>query len=636
MKRAVLSVLVVMMGGLALAGQARAEVSPAQAEQAAANGAAWFQLTQNEEGALAAGLGGGNRFGEWSLTALAAGDVNAADSRTSLRSASAQSYYDDFWTFRGPGAVACPGGGDNPTVCDQQPDGLPTDSARTVLSSIAGGLQPNRISTDRDYVSRLAFWWSGDQVGYRDLLNDDIFAILALAHAGAPEELLQTLALNVRSQQLPDGGWHWRAATAERPIPAGVASDTDMTAAAIGALCAAGAIPADDEQIKKGLALIEERQSIGQGGFSTSASPTGTNTNTTAWVTSAFNACGIDPQNDRWTTTQGKTPFDFLLGMQNNNGSFRYMPSNPAGSANLMATYQAVSPLGGNDWTGEAPARTDDSDPRIKPAPSVTPGTIVPLTLVIDHGKETPLADRSRMCRVEVPEGSDLSQVLDTAEGSSAPGNCVENVTTSLKDGAVEVDSANGGEGTWTVEVNGEGEAESADNSLGLGDMVVLRFKGTQQLSPPAVEPVPQIEGEKPEDPTGPTGPTDATDPIDPVSDYSRATVLGKPQLKAGKVRARVHCPATAAPAGCADMATFALRRPAKKSFRAFAATAAEIPAGRTRVLSARAGKQFRKTLRRAARKGSRGRALIRVTVGTRSADGVVRYARGLGVIRGR
>lgn len=650
MRRVVISALTAAVGVLMLAGPAHAYVNPADAAQAAAAGARWFQQTQNAAGALGAAngaVGGGDRFGEWSLTALAAGGVNAADATPTLFSSrrSAQDYYDEWWTERGPGAVSCPAGGDNPDICDQQPDGLPTDAARTVLSAIAGGLQPSRISADRDYVSRLAFWWSGDQVGYRDLLNDDIFTIIALAHAGAPKELLRTLAAKVRSQQLADGGWHWRASTPEKPIPTGVASDTDMTAAAIGALCAAGSSPTDDRQIRDGLGLIEERQSSARGGFSTSRSDTGTNTNTTAWVASAFSMCGIDPQSGRWTTDEGKTPLDFLVAMQNDNGSFRYMPSNPSGSANLMASYQAVSPLGGNDWTGDAPARENSGEPVVKPAPYVASGTVVPLTLVVDHGEGAPVAERARMCRVEVPEGSDLSDVLSTAEEGSAPGGCIGGVTTSRDGDAIEVDSANGGTGQWTVEVNGEGEGRSTDAAIGLGDMVVLRYRGEGSLNPPAIEPVPQIDTAKVPDPDpGPgqltgTEETDSSDTdlrSDPIRSYARAKLVGKPKLKRGRVKAKVKCPASARRDGCAVMATFAVRLPAKKRFKAFGATAAEIRAGQKRVLTVEAGRKVRKILKRTARRGRKGRALIRVTVGTRSPDGVVRYARARGRVRGR
>lgn len=639
--------MAVLVGGLCwlgIAGPASAAVTPEQAAAAAERGATWFEATQSNEGALAAGLGGGERFGEWTLTALAAGGINAADSRTTLSSSTAQSFYDDFWTVRGPGAIACPAGGGS-GICELQPDGLPTDSARTVLSAIAGGLQPSRISTGRDYVSRLAFWWSGDQIGYRDLLNDDIFGILALDHAGAPDGLLETLALKVRSEQLPDGGWHWRSSTGDRPLPGKISADTDMTAAAIGSLCAAGADPAADEAIQRGLALIKSRQAGGSGGFSTGSSPDGVNTSTTAWVTSAFNRCGIDPQAPEWTVAGGKTPFDFLLAMQNDNGSFRYMPSNQAGSANLMASYQAVSPLGGNDWSGEAPARTSLTQPRVKPAPYVNDGAVVPLTLIIDHGEKLPLEDRSRMCRVEIPEGSDLAAVLTKAETGSEPHGCVAGVDAAANGDGVEVNGLNGAAGDWTVEVNGEGESETANQALGLGDMVVLRYRGDGQANPPAIVPVSQIDGKAPADPgngSGPgTGPgpgpapgpdTKAPDKIDPIrQSYFRARVVGKPKVRRGRAIARVSCPKAARAAGCAVTATFSARKAGRK-FRSFAATGIEIPAGKARTVRVRTAK----LKRRLGRAYGKRKIAVRVVVGTRSPDGVIRYSRARNRVRGR
>lgn len=627
---------------LGISGSAEAAVTPAQAEAAAERGAIWFESTQSDQGALAAGLGGGQRFGEWSLTALAAGGINAADSRTSLLSASAQSFYDEFWTVRGPGAVACPAGEGGPAACRLQPDGLPTDSARTVLSAVAGGLQPSRISAGRDYVSRLAFWWSGDQLGYRDLLNDDIFGILALDHAGAPVELLETLAVKVRAEQLPDGGWHWRSSDGERPLPATVTADTDMTAAAVGALCAAGADPATDPAIQRGLALIKSRQAGGSGGFSTSPDPNGVNTSTTAWVSSAFNRCGIDPQGGEWTTTAGKTPFDFLVSMQNGNGSFRYMPSNPAGSANLMASYQAVSPLGGNDWSGEAPIRESAVEPRVKPAPFVSAGTTVPLTLIVDHGDGLPVDERTRMCRVEIPEGADLGAALDLAATSSEPAGCVAGATTSASGDGIELAGLNGAAGEWTVELNGTGESAALDRPLGLGDMVVLRYQGADRANPPAIIPVSQIDGETEQPEPGPgtgeggsggNGPGADPVTIDPIRrSYPRARIVGRPKLKRGRIVARVRCPAAARPSGCAVTGTFSARRPGARKFRAFAATGIEIRAGRTKPLRVRAARLKRKL--RLGRAGIR-RAAVRVVVGTRSPDGVIRYARARSRVRG-
>lgn len=608
------------------AGSANAYVSQGEAQGAAELGASWFENTQAESGALAGALGGGERFGEWSLTALAAGDVNAADAAPSLAGPTAQSYYDEFWVDRGPGSVACPPGQDNPEICALQPDGVPTDAARSALSAVAGGLQPSRLSKDRDFVSRLAFWWDGEQVGYRDLLNDDIFAILALGHSGAPQELLEQLARKVRAEQLNDGGWHWRAGlkTSNPNAP----SDTDMTASAIGALCVAGADAGTDPAIGDGLALLEQRQPAASGGFSTSTSASAVNTNSTAWVVSGLNACGIDPQSGPWVKAGNTTPLDFLVGMQNTNGSFRYTPANPAGSANLMASYQAVSPLGGNDWSGEAPEREVAGAPAVKPAPAIADGVEVPLTLVIDHGAATPDADQVRMCRVEVSQGADLSALLESAESASSPGKCVQGASASGSEGPESVTTLNGGSGEWTVSVNGSPEADATGAEFGLGDMVVLRYRGGDALNPAAVVPVPQIDGKLKPDPDPEPKPIPGT--------YPKAKLVGKPALRGGKVRAVVACPAGSGAIGCNTTLNFGVRGPNAKRFRGFAVTAVQVPSGEKRTVVVKAGKKVRSVLKRSARRGSKGRARIRVVAGTRAPDGLISYSIGAGMVRGR
>ncbi|HTU15541.1 MAG TPA: prenyltransferase/squalene oxidase repeat-containing protein [Solirubrobacterales bacterium] len=611
-------------------GSANAYVSPGEAQGAAELGASWFESTQSENGALAGALGGGERFGEWSLTALAAGDVNAADAAPSLTGPTAQSYYDEFWVNRGPGSVSCPPGKDNAEICELQPDGVPTDAARSALSAVAGGLQPSRLSENRDFVSRLAFWWDGEQLGYRDLLNDDIFAILALSHSGAPRELLEQLARKVRSEQLGDGGWHWRVGL--KKTNPNAASDTDMTASAIGALCAAGADPDTDPAIADGLALLEQRQPAASGGFSTSTSASAVNTNSTAWVVSGLNACGIDPQSGPWVKSGNTTPLDFLVNMQNADGSFRYMPANPAGSANLMASYQAVSPLGGNDWSGEAPERENAGAPAVKPAPKIVKGTEVPLTLVIDHGAATAAADQVRMCRVEVSQGDDLSAVLESAGAASAPGNCVRGASVSGTADSESVAALNGGTGEWTVSVNGSAEAGATGAEFGLGDMVVLRYRGDDALTPAAVVPVPQIEGKIKPDPE----PDPDPDPEPIPGTYPKAKVAGKPALRNGRVRTVIACPAGSGAIGCNTTVNFGVRGPRAKRFRGFAVTAIQMPSGQRRTVRVKAGDKVRAALKSSARRGGKGRARIRVIAGTRAPDGLISYAIGAGTVRGQ
>lgn len=616
---------------------AGAYVNPAQAEKAAELGAAWFETTQSENGALAGPLGGGARFGEWTLTALAAGNRNAADAVPARSGPSAQDFYGSFWIRNGPGSVACPPGDDNPEICDLQPDGLPTDAARSALSAVAGGLQPSRISTSRDFISRLAFWWDGKQIGYRDLLNDDIFGILALRHAGAPEELLRTLAVKVRTEQLDDGGWHWRAG-----INPTAPADTDMTASAIGALCAAGADPETDSAVARGLALLQERQVGEQGGFSTSTGGAGVNTNSTAWVVSGLNACDIDPQDYPWVTAQGKTPLDFLVSMQNGNGSFRYMPNNPVGSANLMASYQAVSPLGGNDWSGDAPAREVAGEPAIKAAPRVAVGTTVPATLVIDQGPASSAAQRVRFCRILIEEGDDLAGVMAAAMTTSSPGRCAQKVATAPDGDGVALTSLNGGEGGWSIAVNGGPEADSTADTFGLGDMVVLSYEGGDELTPAAVVPVPQIEGKvKPpaetDDFDDPADSSDS-DPVEPIKAfYPTARIIGQPSYRKGKVRVALRCPAGTGAIGCNVSLRFKVAAPGRKKFKRFAGTALQIRSGNRRVVRVKAGPPLRRALRSSSpRRPGKGHARIRVAAGTRSADGVVSFSRVTGLVRGR
>ena len=104
------------------ASSANAYLSPAQAKHAAERGANWFEANQEESGNLST---------DWGMTALAAAGVNAADVSTSLAEPSAQDFYLDEWQTAGPG-------------------GAGTDAERGILSGVAGGIQPSRLSTSSD------------------------------------------------------------------------------------------------------------------------------------------------------------------------------------------------------------------------------------------------------------------------------------------------------------------------------------------------------------------------------------------------------------------------------------------------------------------------------------------------------
>src|SRR5262249_172280 len=155
---------------------------------------------------------------DWGMTALAAAGINAADVSTSLADPSAQDFYLDEWQAIGPG-------------------GAGTDAERGILAGIAGGVQTSRIPASTadtptsNLADRVAELFDGTQIGEPGLLNDDIFGVLALHQAGAPQPILAELVDHLRTQQHADGGWSWNASPS-------APSDVDMTGSVLAAFCA--------------------------------------------------------------------------------------------------------------------------------------------------------------------------------------------------------------------------------------------------------------------------------------------------------------------------------------------------------------------------------------------------------------
>ena len=446
--------LAALAAGAAPAG---AYVTPAQAEHAADRGANWFQANQEESGSLGS---------DWGMTALAAAGINAADARTALLAPSAQDYYLGEWQAEGPG-------------------GAGTDAARGILAGVAGGIQTSRISTAADatrsnLVARLAELWDGTQIGETGLLNDDIFGVLALRQAGAPQPMLERIVEYLRGQQHADGGWSWNASPS-------APSDIDMTGSVLAAFCAAG-VDVSDPDLGEALELLHEVQDPASGGFI--APPEtfgiGLNTDTTGWVASGLVQCGIDPQGPEWTTAQGKTPLDYLISMQRPDGHFDWTEEYGGGS---FETFNSVRPLVGVAFSSAPPPRLDGVSPAVRPAPVVDQGTVVPVTLVIDHG---PGAADVRMCRVDTESGSSLDQVLADAESASTPEGCVAGHATEASAAGLRVTTLNGVAETpeygWTARVDGSAPEATTSAPIGFGDLVFLQFEAKVVDPGPAPE----------------------------------------------------------------------------------------------------------------------------------------------------
>lgn len=557
----------------AAAGSASAYVSPAQAEHAADRGVNWFLSNQEESGSFGFG-------GDWAMTALAAAGLNAADASTSLADPSAQDFYVGDWQASGPGGAA-------------------TDAERAILSGVAGGIQTSRLSTSADttksnLVARVAELFDGEQIGEAGLLNDDIFGVLALHHAGAPPELLRSIVDYLRTQQKPDGGWSWNASP-------GAPSDTDMTGSVVAAFCAAGVGPGDGD-LDEALALLHTLQDPASGGFIAppEAFGIGVNTDTTAWVTSGLIQCGLDPQGAEWTTAQGKTPLDYLASMQQPDGHFDWTEEFAGGA---FETYSSVRPLAGEAFSAAPPARLDGVSPAVRPAADVPNGTLVPITIVIDHG---PGADDVRMCRVDIESGSSLGAVLADAEAASAPAGCVADFSGAGGPGGLT--SLNGVAETadyeWRTAVNGSAPTAGNEGPVGFGDLLFLDF--TAKVANPAAPPKVRVLA------LGPAAKQRR-------GQRPRVAIRGRARLRSdGELAVRLECPRGNGPLGCRGVLTVHFRQGQSDRLRFGGSTAFALPSGEARTLLVPASEALRHS-------ADEGRVRLRVTAATRAEDGALR-----------
>ncbi len=557
----------------AAAGNAPAYVTPAQAEHAADRGADWFQANQEASGSIGS---------DWGMTALAAAGINAADVSTSLVDPSAQDFYLDEWQTMGPG-------------------GAGTDAERGILSGVAGGIQPSRLSastadtTTSNLVARIAELFDGTQIGEPGLLNDDIFGVLALHQAGAPQPILRRIVDYLRTQQHADGGWTWNASPS---APA----DTDMTGSVVAAFCAAGVTPSDPD-LSKALTLLHTLQDPATGGFI--APPEsfgiGVNTDTTSWVTSGLIQCGINPQSTEWTTAQGKTPLDYLVSLQRPDGHFDWTDEYAGGA---FETYDSVRPLGGIGFSTAPPARLDGASPAVRPVAPVAAGTDVPITLVIDHG---PGSGDVRMCRVDSETGADLAQVLADAKAASAPADCVAGFDASTSSAGVHVDSLDGVTETpdygWRASLDGGSPQSEAAETVGLGDLVFLQFaaKTTNPGPAPKVE-VPPLKKAKHGRLRGP-----------------RVSMRGKARLQGSGVAIRLRCPRGNGAGGCRGTLTVEYRVGRGNSLRTLGTAGFEIDSGAARTIAVDGGGALTTAF------AQRPRLKLRLTAASRAEDGSVR-----------
>ncbi|MGP8323202.1 MAG: CARDB domain-containing protein [Methanosarcinaceae archaeon] len=152
-----------------------------------------------------------------------------------------------------------------------------------------------------NYLVMLESYYDGNQFQDPDLVEDDALAILALTACGADNiEMVSNAANHIRDRQNEDGGW---SSSSED-------SNVMVTSLVIQALVAAG--DDDKEVIDKALNYIKNMQEE-DGGFSDAI--------TTSYVIMAITAAGENPED---LTRNNNNPIDYLLDLQQDDGSFNY------------------------------------------------------------------------------------------------------------------------------------------------------------------------------------------------------------------------------------------------------------------------------------------------------------------------
>lgn len=241
-----------------------------------------------------------------------------------------------------------------------------SDYERHAMALEALGINPYS-GTAVDYITPIVKAFDGKQIGIADD-NDDIFALIALQHAGytSGDSIIQQEAAFVLSTQNKDGSWD------ESP---------DLTAAAIQALGPLFDISGVNQALGPAAGyLATTEQADGSWG----------NIDSTSWVQTAINGIieahtpGFSDESP-WTSKSGFYPTDALAKAQNPDGGV----TSP--TSRIWSTSYAVAAASGKSWfsilgmfpKAAASGGNGDNAAPTSPTSTTTPTSTLPsLTLV--------------------------------------------------------------------------------------------------------------------------------------------------------------------------------------------------------------------------------------------------------------
>lgn len=197
-----------------------------------------------------------------------------------------------------------------------------TDLERHIMALEAIGIDP--YTKTGAPVDALMAKFDGAQMGDASLVNDDIFAIFPLLHAGyaKTDPMIESIISFVLSKQKPSGSWE---------------ESVDLTAAAIQALALFPERAETRHAIEKAKEFVRRNQN--ESGI------WGSNSFTLSWVLQAIAALGESPRD--WKKS-GVTPLGYLGVLQQDDGGVE--PMTISEETRIWATSYAIPAAFGKPW----------------------------------------------------------------------------------------------------------------------------------------------------------------------------------------------------------------------------------------------------------------------------------------------
>jgi hypothetical protein len=451
------ALLVLALAALLAPAAASATSTKAAIEESVSKGVTYLKSAQ---------LSSGGFESDWDLSALAAGGVAAANVQKSGAETDARTWYRKLVG--------------NSTATKWPKEAIATEYERAALNAYAAGIDPARVSKTQNLIAGIASFYQNANPGYYgspEVFEGTVFGLLALAdtktEAGVqrvPQVLLEKSIAAVEANQHTDGGWNYQKVEGNEEARK-TAAEPDTTGAAMAALCTAG-VSSTSEVIKKGEAYLKTLLLNASGAFE---SEFGANTDSNGWAVSGLNACGINAQEEGFTTKEKKTPIDFLISQQLTGGGFRYLTS--GSTVNEYSSQDAIRALAGAGFTSTPPVPSGGLEQWFAESSFATSETVKsPLALIINNGTAT-----LKLCSVPLaPEASTatLEKVLKAAEAASAPTGCV---TSHKSESSKAITQVNGYPSVaapeWDVSVDGGAEEQAKTSKvIHLGDTIYLRL----------------------------------------------------------------------------------------------------------------------------------------------------------------